>query len=48
VSNGGIIIQGNSVGSHVAMHMAAQRRERALAMIISGTGYPPLREPTAQ
>ena len=48
VSDGGIIIQGNSVGSQVAMHMAAQRRERVLALIISGTGYPPPREPTAR
>ena len=48
VSDGGIILQGNSVGSQVAMHMAAARPERILAMIISGTGYPPPREPTAR
>ena len=48
VSNGGIIIQGNSVGSQVAMHMAAERPQRVLAMVISGTGYPPPREPTAR
>lgn len=48
VSVGGVIIQGNSVGSQVAMQMAAARPERVLAMIISGTGYPPPREPTAR
>lgn len=48
ISDGGIIIQGNSVGSQVAMHMAAERPGRVLALIISGTGYPPPREPTAR
>src|SRR6185503_3551042 len=48
VSDGGIIVQGNSVGSQVAMHMAAEQPRRVLAMIISGTGYPPPREPTAR
>lgn len=40
-----IILQGNSVGSHVAMHMATQRPERTLAMILSGCGYLPKRDP---
>jgi pimeloyl-ACP methyl ester carboxylesterase len=48
VSDGPIIIHGNSVGSQVAMHMASARPGRVLAMIISGTGYPPPREPTAR
>ncbi len=41
---GGAIIHGNSMGAQVAVHMVAQQPERALAVIISGTGYPP---PTA-
>jgi pimeloyl-ACP methyl ester carboxylesterase len=48
VSDGGVIIQGNSVGSQVAMHMAAERPGRVLGLIISGTGYPPPREPAAR
>jgi pimeloyl-ACP methyl ester carboxylesterase len=45
VSTGGIIVQGNSVGSQIAMQMASQQPERVLALIISGTGYPTPREP---
>ena len=44
-TSAGVIIQGNSMGSQVAAHMASQHPERALAVIVSGTGYPPPREP---
>ena len=43
VTSGGIIIQGNSMGSMVARVMAAQRPERTLALIISGCAYQPER-----
>jgi 3-oxoadipate enol-lactonase len=46
VSDGGVIIQGNSVGSLIAQHMAHRRPDRVLALVISGTGYPPPREPS--
>jgi pimeloyl-ACP methyl ester carboxylesterase len=39
VTSGPVILQGNSIGSSVAMSMATQRPERALALIVSGTGY---------
>jgi pimeloyl-ACP methyl ester carboxylesterase len=44
VSVGGIIVHGNSVSSQIAMQTASQRPDRVLALIISGTGYPPPRE----
>ncbi|MFM9967852.1 MAG: alpha/beta fold hydrolase [Burkholderiales bacterium] len=39
ITSDGIIIQGNSIGASVAMHMANQRPRRTLALIVSGTGY---------
>jgi pimeloyl-ACP methyl ester carboxylesterase len=33
------------MGAQVAKHMASQQPGRALAVIVSGTGYPPPREP---
>jgi pimeloyl-ACP methyl ester carboxylesterase len=45
ISTGAIIIQGNSVGSQIAMQMASQQPDRVQALIISGTGYPTPREP---
>jgi pimeloyl-ACP methyl ester carboxylesterase len=45
ISDGPIILQGNSMGSEVAMHMAEQRPQRTLCMILSGCGYlPDIRE----
>lgn len=45
VSAGPVIVQGNSMGSEVAMHMADQRPERTLCLILSGVGYlPDIRE----
>lgn len=44
VSLGPIIIQGNSVGSFVALHMAVQQPGRTLALLLSGCGYLPTRE----
>jgi pimeloyl-ACP methyl ester carboxylesterase len=45
ITSGPIIIQGNSMGSEIAMHMADQRPERTLCMILSGCGYlPDIRE----
>ncbi len=41
---GGAILQGNSLGSFVALHMAQQRPERTLALILSGCGYLKTRE----
>lgn len=43
ITSGGIIIQGNSMGSMIARIMAAQRPERTLALIISGCAYQPER-----
>jgi len=40
-----IIIQGNSAGSLVALHMSHQQPERVAALILSGCGYLPQREP---
>lgn len=39
-----IIIQGNSLGSFVSLHMASQRPDRVRALILSGCGYLPTRE----
>ena len=45
ITSGPIIIQGNSMGSEVAMHMADQQPKRSLCMILSGCGYlPDIRE----
>ena len=45
ISDGPVIVQGNSMGSEVAMHMADQQPERMLCMILSGCGYlPDIRE----
>jgi pimeloyl-ACP methyl ester carboxylesterase len=45
ITAGPIIIQGNSMGSEVAMHMADQQPKRTLCMILSGCGYlPDIRE----
>lgn len=40
----GAVVQGNSLGAFVALHMAAQQPERTLALILSGCGYLPTRE----
>jgi pimeloyl-ACP methyl ester carboxylesterase len=34
-----VIIQANSIGASVATHMANQKPERVLALVLSGTGY---------
>jgi pimeloyl-ACP methyl ester carboxylesterase len=45
IADGPVIVQGNSMGSEVAMHMADQRPERVPCMILSGCGYlPDIRE----
>jgi 3-oxoadipate enol-lactonase len=44
ISKEGIIIQGNSLGSFVALHMANQRPHQTRALILSGCGYLPTRE----
>ena len=44
LSSGAVIIQGNSMGSFVAMHMAVQHPDRCLALILSGTAYLPRRD----
>ena len=44
ISTGKVIVHGNSMGSMVARHMAAQRPERVQALILSGCGYQPTRE----
>ena len=45
ITDGPVIVQGNSMGSEVAMHMADQRPERMPCMILSGCGYlPDIRE----
>ncbi len=45
ISDGPVIVHGNSMGSEVAMHMADQRPERMPCMILSGCGYlPDIRE----
>jgi pimeloyl-ACP methyl ester carboxylesterase len=45
LTNDPIIVHGNSLGGNTAMHMARQRPERTLALILSGCGYLPTREP---
>ena len=45
ISDGPVIVHGNSMGSEVAMHMADQQPERMPCMILSGCGYlPDIRE----
>jgi pimeloyl-ACP methyl ester carboxylesterase len=45
IDSGPIVIHGNSMGSEVAMHMAVERPERTLCIILSGCGYlPDIRE----
>lgn len=45
ISDGPVIVHGNSMGSEVAMHMADQRPSRMPCMILSGCGYlPDIRE----
>jgi len=44
ISADDIIIQGNSLGSFVALHMASQRPAHTAALILSGCGYLPTRE----
>ena len=44
VAAGNIIIQGNSLGAFVALHMGAIEPGRTLALILSGCGYLPTRE----
>jgi pimeloyl-ACP methyl ester carboxylesterase len=45
ITAGAIVVQGNSMGSEVAMHMADQRPDRMHCMILSGCGYlPDIRE----
>ena len=44
VSDGPIILHGNSIGSGVAQRMVEQQSHRILALIISGTGYSPTAE----
>ena len=41
IAPGTVIIHGNSMGSEVAMRMADQKPDRALALILSGCGYLP-------
>ncbi|HEV8016871.1 MAG TPA: alpha/beta hydrolase [Stellaceae bacterium] len=44
VSDGTIILHGNSIGSGVAQRMVEQKASRVLALILSGTGYSPSAE----
>jgi pimeloyl-ACP methyl ester carboxylesterase len=44
IAPGPLVIQGNSMGSMVARHMAAGQPERTRALILSGCGYQPTRE----
>ena len=41
ISDGKLIIHGNSMGSFIGFHMAKQRPERTHCLIMSGTGYIP-------
>lgn len=45
VSTGDVIVHGNSMGSMVAMQMASRQPQRVSALILSGTGYLPVRTP---
>ena len=44
ISDGPIILHGNSIGSGVAQRMVEQQSHRILALILSGTGYSPTAE----
>jgi pimeloyl-ACP methyl ester carboxylesterase len=44
VSDGPIILHGNSIGSGVAQRMVEQQSHRVQALILSGTGYSPTAE----
>ena len=44
ITDGKIIIHGNSMGSMIAKYMVVQQPERALCLIVSGTGYLPSRQ----
>jgi pimeloyl-ACP methyl ester carboxylesterase len=41
ISDGKIVVHGNSMGSFIAYHMTKQRPERCHCLIMSGTGYIP-------
>jgi pimeloyl-ACP methyl ester carboxylesterase len=45
ISTGPCIVHGNSMGSHIGYHMAHQRPDRVPALILSGIGWSPGREP---
>jgi pimeloyl-ACP methyl ester carboxylesterase len=45
ISSGPCIVHGNSMGSHIGYHMAHQRPDRVPALILSGIGWSPTREP---
>jgi pimeloyl-ACP methyl ester carboxylesterase len=45
ISSGAVIIHGNSMGSMVAMEMASKQPSRVPALILSGCGYLPTRDP---
>ena len=45
ISSGPCIVHGNSMGSHIALHMADQQPDRVPAVILSGIGWSPGREP---
>jgi pimeloyl-ACP methyl ester carboxylesterase len=45
VSSAEVIVHGNSMGSMVAMQMASKQPQRVPALILSGTGYLPRRDP---
>jgi pimeloyl-ACP methyl ester carboxylesterase len=45
VSSGAVIIHGNSMGSMVAMQMASRQPKRVPALILSGCGFLPTRDP---
>jgi pimeloyl-ACP methyl ester carboxylesterase len=42
------VLVGLSIGSSVALHMADQRPERTLALVLSGTGFQPKKEFAAE
>lgn len=44
VTSESAVIVGLSVGSNVVLHMANQRPERTLAVVVSGAGYRPVKE----
>src|ERR1700722_8289991 len=44
LSEGPVIVHGNSMGAHIAMRMASARPARVPALILSGCGYLPKRD----